>query len=318
MRQSKSRLPALPAATLAAGLLAVACGGGGGDSGIGFGGVVPPSLGNGAITLSVTDAPIDEAVSAVVQFSGVALRRLNGPETVLRFEQPLRVDLLALQGGQSAPLLPLTNVDAGRYEGMRLLVDASADSLDSFLLLPDGSTRALFIPEGSEQGLEITRGFTVPTGGRAAFTIDFDLRQSVAPPLTPGGAYPLEPQLRLVDDTLAGAIAGQVGPATLASFTCPFPSDPQLNVNLVYVYAGPNVPPDDIDRGGVEPVTTARVAPNAFGAWRYTAAFLPAGLYTVAFTCQGASENPVRSDNLVFLGVTNVLVEPLRTTVANF
>lgn len=308
-------LPTLARLALVASL--VACGGGGGSSGENpiSGGIG----GTGTLSVNIADAPIDGAIAAVIQFSGIALKRSGADETVIRFDPPLRIDLLGLAPGESAPLLPATSVDAGPYESMRLLVDAGRDTLDSHLTLPGGAQRPLFIPSNAEAGLRITRGFSVPPGGRGAqFTIDFDLRKSVAAPASVLDPYPLEPALRLVDNATAGAIEGSAGAATLANASCPFAFNPALNVNLVYVFEGSNVTPDDIDRAGIEPVATARLEPNAFGAWTYRAAFLPAGRYTVAFTCQGASEDPRRNDNLVFLGTRNVVVNAAQASRADF
>lgn len=308
-------IPALARLALLASL--VACGGGGGSPGENpiAGGIG----GSGTISINIADAPIDGAVAAVVQFSGVALKRFGADESVFRFDPPLRIDLLGLEPGESVPLLAATSVPAGPYESMRLLVDASRETLDSHVTLPGGAQRALYIPSGAEAGLRIARGFSVPPGDRGAqFTLDFDLRRSVGAPASVLEPYPMAPSLRLVDNTTAGAIEGSVGAGTLANASCPFPFNPALNVNLVYVFEGSNVAPDDIDRAGVEPVTTARLELNTFGAWTYRAAFLPAGRYTAAFSCQGASEDPNRNDNLVFLGTRNVVVNAAQATREDF
>ncbi|TFY97986.1 DUF4382 domain-containing protein [Ramlibacter rhizophilus] len=290
-----------------------ACGGGGGDPGS-----LPIAGGTGAIALNVTDAPVDGLVRAVVQFSGVALKRFGQDEQVFTFDPPLRIDLLALQGFESAPLLPSTLVNAGPYESLRLVVDADRDSLESYVVLPGGAQRPLYLPSGAESGLRVTRGFSVPPGGPVALTIDFDLRKSLGEPDSALGPFPLRPALRLVNNSSIGGIQGTAGVAALADASCPFPANPELNVNLVYVFDGFGTQPDDIDGGGVEPVTTGRLQRNSLGAWFYRIGFLPPGQYTVAFTCQGASEDPQRSDNLVFLGARNVLVVTDQVTSADF
>jgi hypothetical protein len=44
-------------------------------------------------------------------------------------------------------------------------------------------------------------------------------------------------------------------------------------------------------------------------AFRYALRFLPAGNYTLAFTCQGDEEIPGSSENLDFRNVENVAIE---------
>ncbi|MEJ7930260.1 DUF4382 domain-containing protein [Ramlibacter sp. AN1015] len=303
-------------ATLAMALLLAACGGGGGDSGS----IGPPPVAGatGTLSINITDAPIDAAIGAVVQFAGVALKRFGEPETVIAFDVPLRIDLLSLRPGESLPLLPATSVPAGAYESMRLLIDSAPDSLDSHLVLAGGAQRPLYVPAAAASGLRLGQGFTVPAGGLGAFTIDFDLRQSVLPPVSSAGPFPMRPILRLVDNARIGAVAGTVTPATLTNASCPFPLNPALNSNQVYVFAGWNVAPDDIDRSAPEPVTTATVGPTVLGAWSWRAAFLPPGPYTVAFTCQGALDNPETSEALTFFGARNVTVQADATTLVDF
>lgn len=290
---------------LATSLLIAACGGGGGSGG------------TGVVSLNVTDAPVDGANAVIIQFTGVALKRAGSEEQVITFDTPRTLDLLALQGGKTAALLEDVTVDAGEYEWVRLLVKSERDTLDSYLTELDGTRRPLFVPSGSQSGLKLVSGFTVPQDGSVAFTIDFDLRKSVTAPQAANSPYFLKPALRLVDDAQAGAIAGAVAPATLANASCPNASAAD-NANVVYVFPG-TVTPNDLGGDGPDPVTTATVNLDTSGAWRYRAAFLEPGTYTVAFTCQAASDDPeVGGDTLVFLGTRTVTVNAGAATATDF
>ena len=94
---------------MALGIAATACGGGGssGDTGV--------------VRLSVTDAPLDEARSVVVQFSGVAFKREgSAPESVENLTPtPRQIDLLQFQEGRAAVLLDGVTLPAGRYQWLR-------------------------------------------------------------------------------------------------------------------------------------------------------------------------------------------------------
>jgi hypothetical protein len=129
-----------------------------------------------------------------------------------------------------------------------------------------------------------------------AFTIDFDFRksitltdpQSVAP--RPDYAYKLRPTLRIVDTALAGTFSGEVDGTWLESMTgAPVGSDP-----------------------------------TGSGALVYTAAYLPAGDYTAALTCDFESDDPTidqanttggtPTPEVIFLDQQNVTVAAGMTT----
>lgn len=280
--------------------------------------------GTGELTLSITDAAVDNAEHVYVQFHGIELQGA-GTRTVLYYCQdatdasktvvsnamcttpaaPKKIDLLAMHSGLSDTLLNGYVLPAGDYSWMRLMVDTDA-ALDSYIVVM-GTNYELTIPSGSETGLKLNRGFVVPSGGSADFTIDFDLRKSIN--LTGTGEYMLRPTLRLADNTLAGAIAGSVTSSYIPSGCTP----------AVYVFAGSGVTPDDIDGIAPDPVTTATVKLDIIsGEYRYKAAFLEAGDYTVAYTCQALTDDPTVDDALTFSGTSNVSITAKSTATHNF
>lgn len=291
-----------------------ACGGGGDNDSGG---------GSGTVTLRITDAPVDNsAVEHVyVQFSSIELQG-EGGRTVFYYCQdpadssktivstspcvtpkPRQIDLLALNGGLSDELLEGQTVPAGRYPWIRLAVDTS-DAMDSYIVV-SGSPHELTIPSGNQTGLKLIRGFIVPAGGHADFTIDFDLRKSVH--VTATGEHVLRPVLRMVDNSQVGRIVGTVAASLVTAGCSP----------AVYVFAGAAVTPDDIDGNAVEPLTTATVRLDG-GVYRYTAAFLEIGSYTVAYSCQAAADDPATDDALAFSATATVAVAANAITVHNF
>jgi hypothetical protein len=72
--------------------------------------------------------------------------------------------------------------------------------------------------------------------------------------------------------------------------------------------------PVDYRSDGSGPLVTAVVQSDG----TYKAAFLEAGLYTVAFTCQAADDDPEEEDELVFEGAANVEVFAGSVTTHNF
>lgn len=283
--------------------------------------------GTGALTLRVTDAAVDSALHVYIQFHGLEIQSASGMRTTLYYCQdpmdatktvvsatacstppaPKQLDLLALTGGQADFLLNGYVLPAGHYDWIRLMVD-TADPHDSYIVDSGNADHELTIPSGSETGLKLNRGIDVAAGGHADFTIDFDLRKSVH--VTGAGEYMLRPTLRLVNSALTGSIAGTVNPLLATATGC---------TPAVYVFTGAGVTPDDIDGTPADPVTTALVKLDiGSGEYRYQAAFLEVGDYTVAYTCQAAADDPAVSDTLVFTGTATVPVTANSTTPHNF
>lgn len=250
----------------------------------------------GTINLAVTDAPVDGATRVVVAFTGVEIQAADGTRELFTFDPQRQIDLLALQGGGSEILLDGELLPAGRYEWIRLLVNAEPNTPDSFIEFDDGAVHSLSVP--SAQGLRLVSGFVVAAGGNVDFTIDFDLRRAVVGPPGLGGAHLLRPALRLVDNNEVGAIDGIVDLTLITDGCAP----------AVYVYVGADAAVGDVqpDSG---PLASARVEQNVnTGDFEYRVAFLEAGDYTVAFTCDALADDPDAADELSFTGGTGQAV----------
>ena len=307
MGKKANRLFTLALLVTSAALLA-SCGGGG------------SSGGTGMLNLGVTDSPTDDAQQVVIQFSGIEVKREGAaPQIFTLSPSPRQFDLLQYQAGRTALLLNNVMLDAGHYEWVRLIVDNTANVRDSYVVLKDGSECELRIPSGAESGLKLNRGFTIAADGSVALTIDFDLRQSLrAPPGQQGSGldctqgYMLRPVLRLVDNANVGAIAGAV---TFDGGTVPTNCMPK-----VYIYEGA-VTPDDVEdttaaMPDIDPLAVVGVdIPPGAASGTYQAAFLPAGTYTTAFTCD---EDTTADEVLAFVppeGIPATVQNNLITTV---
>jgi hypothetical protein len=187
------------------------------------------------------------------------------------------------------------------------------DASQSAITLADGSVHPLVIPSGDEAGLKLVHGFTVAAGGMVNFTIDFDLRESIT---LANGVYILKPVLRITDNESVGEIQGSVANTFMIGTTSI--TDPACSP-AAYVFAGDNVTPVDINTTAVvQPVTTASLKlDNENGAYRYTAAFLAAGDYTVALVC-AAGDDPQNVDSLTFSATKNASVTANMSTAVDF
>src|SRR2546425_4224440 len=190
----------------------------------------------GQLKMAVADAPVDGAQAVVVKFTGIELTGNGGNPVDITFTQPKTIDLLNQSGTASAVLFDQP-VPAGSYGQIRLLVVADGDPSNSYITLSGGTMRGLQVPSGSQTGLKLVSGFTVPSGGVADFTIDFDLRKAITCPPGQVPACTLKPAMRLVDNTMAGNIQGAVSNTLVPSGCTPG----------VYLYSGTVTAPEDMN-----------------------------------------------------------------------
>ena len=249
-------------------------------------------------SLYVTDAPVDGAQEVVVQFSGVELHRAKGTETIT-FTAPKQIDLVYYSRGAAANLVDYVEIPAGNYEWVRLKVDAVAGVDDSYIVLADGTKLELQIPADAVDDLKLVSPFKLTADDAANYTIDFDLRKSIHQTVD---GYMLRPALRLVEDELSGSIYGNVYAELLTGSTC----DSGVSI---YVYSGADVMPTDVRGTAGGPISSANIdLSTTVSFYWYTMAFLPAGTYTVALTCDGDLDQPDQVDTLTFLAQSNVEV----------
>ena len=277
---------------IASGIVPLAgCGGGGSDA-----------SDTGFLSLSVSDAPIHDAKKVCITFNEIGFKHSDGAPFIVELDPAEKVNLLDFQGNNAAPLLFNEELPAGNYEWMRLGIDAvmgsnggggdtggdDCDGNASYLVMNDETVHNLYVPSGSETGLKLVSGFTVPVNGSADFSVEFDLGKSIT---APPGLQPdviLKPALRLVNNVEAGTLTGQVSDELATAEAC------QASVYVFDDGVSPNGIEDGVD-DPEDPVATAlleEVDNAGIPEYHYTVGFLLAGDYEVAFTCDGAEFTP--------------------------
>jgi hypothetical protein len=263
------------------------------------------------LSLSITDAPVDHAVSVIVEFTGVELKPSGGSAISFDFDEARQIDLLVLQGGDAATLLDQVEVSAGEYQWIRLKVNALQDTMDSVINFDDGSSYSLYVPSGSQRGLQLNTGFVVAQGSHAAFTIDFNLRKSVVNPTGQVDNYFLKPSLRLVDNNEVGTINGTVANSIA--------DDPACEAGVVvYVYQGADAVVDD-EGSANSPLTSANVNyDNVSDSFVYTVAYLSPDDYTLAITCEASNDLVESDEDINFIASSSAAVIADQATEVNF
>jgi len=270
----------------------------------------------GRISLGISDGPVHDAHKVCVAFNEIELKGA-GDSIVIDLYEVESVNLLEFQGDNAAPLLFNHELLAGDYQWMRLGVDAvlgdngglgdpdltgpSCFGDKSYMVMKEtGSIHNLYVPSGAQTGLKLVGGFTVPAGGSANFTAEFDLMKSVTAPRGLDPDVILRPTIRLVNNvevgTLTGEITGDLAAAIIA------PTEPACSPSVFVFNDGvtPNPigsdPVTDPD-GLLDPIATAMVNEQINDLqqteYHYTVGFLMAGHYEVAFTCDGTTFEPV-------------------------
>lgn len=259
-------------------------------------------------SLRITDAPVDDLVKVVLTFIAVELLTDNGTESVkFAYKNPQTIDLLQLRGVKTASLLDKVSLPAGEYKEIRLMVDDAA--MANFVELSSGGVQELKIPGGSSTGLKLKADVSVSSSRDSAFTIDFDLRQSLVM-AGASGKYLLKPVTRIINDSNMGHLSGTVDQSLLLATSC---SDSNVDTfNGVYIYSGHDIIPGDINQSSTRsnvPIATSNVSYDAQSdSYFYEAAFLPAGNYTIALTCNTDVDDLEVDDDLKFFNVKNVVV----------
>jgi hypothetical protein len=298
----RAALPGL----LATSALAVAlagCSGGGG------------STPQGALSLSITDAPVHNVDEVWVQFSGITVNPRQGNSVEIVFPAPIQVDLMALAGENSTMILNGAALDAGEYNWIRLDVDADADAvLDSYVMTDTGEMIELELT--NPRGLQLSSGFTITQGTTTSFIVDWDLNQALTAP-EDRESWLLRPSLRITDESQYGTIIGVVADALLTDPSCTNDLAEDAGTT-VYLFEGAGRTPDDIDGDEGDPLTTAPVTQGPGGDYGYLVAYVPPGEYTLALSCQALDDVPDSDQDILFARSVNVTVVDDRDSFVDF
>lgn len=296
-------------AVITATVLLTACGDGSGSG-----------SSTGKLNLSITDAPVDNADHVWVEFTGVELKLQGGAALQIDYfaGDEKKIDLLDLQGTLSEPLISNASIAAGTYSWVRLKVNAESDTLDSYVVLNDGSEISLRVPSGSQTGLQLNTPFTITAGGVSNFTIDFDLRKSVTDPVGQPD-YILKPSLKIVDNSQIGQISGTVDPSLFDESHCGADADGSTGAGAaIYLYSGSAATTGDSGSAD-EPLTSALIALNAAsGSLEYEIGFVEAGDYTIAFTCDASADDPESAEAITIELAADITVLVGQTTSHSF
>lgn len=281
----------------------------------------------GVVSLAISDAPVHDIHQVCIEVAEVEFKNSGADNQVVIFTPPEKIDLLAFQGMNAAPLLTNETLEAGEYQWVRLTLNAPEGGTGgdgagmndtgclgngSYVVTHDGGIHGLYIPSSAQSGLKLNRGFTLPAGGAANFIAEFDLMKSIHAPAGLSPEYIMRPTVRLLDLTETGSIAGEVAMELAAATDC---------MPAVYLYAAGDAPDDNEDDGEmdtIDPIASSLVEMHNDGRYLYEIGPLLAGTYDVAFSCD--ADDPLEDDDLNYVMSADNSVEVVANeqAVANF
>ncbi|PCJ20937.1 MAG: hypothetical protein COB04_03455 [Gammaproteobacteria bacterium] len=273
----------------------------------------------GTISISVTDAPIDDAIEVNLTFTGISIKPTGQFPYDVLFTEPLTLNMLNYQGDNAEPVIEDFGLQAGEYDYVRLNIDLDGSNIVTsegtfpfivpFLSLAKRNLQLFF----TEDSLLYTKRFTVTGSQNIDFIVDIDLRKSIYE--SDGLAYNFIPSTRTLIRSNVGSITGSLATSLVDGGSC---SEGTAGKS-VYVFAGSNASAQDIQGNRSDPFTTANITGDSSSGYTYTVGFVRAGRYTVAFTCNADIDNINFANPVEFLADENVTVTAGNTpTTQNF
>ncbi len=268
----------------------------------------------GSLNLDISATPPEAVNAAVLRITGLSLERTDGTLLDIDLNPAVEIDALKLDRGAISTLLSAHELAAGDYAALSLRLSATTQTLDSYLEAADGGQAPLVLSAGS--AATANQGFSIRQDETTSLTLHFDLRSSLLPASNAAGDRLIAPRLRLVELADSGSVSGRVADALLATGDCASDADPARG-QVIYVYSGLDISPDDLDGISPDPLTTALITPSELNA-DYVVSFLPSGDYTLAISCDADLDDPDRDDSLSFVATRNVSITAGSTSSVHF
>lgn len=302
------------ASLLVLGCVVLGCGDGSGGGG---------SATTAPVSFGVSDAPVEGLLSVVITIDRIILDRDGNDDVIInRFtnedlgvfdEDTITIDLLDYRGQDNLLIVGPVELDVAEYQRLRLEV-IDNDISRSYVEEMGGAIRPIMVPSGQ---LNLGR-FEVDSSGDQTFILEFGLRKAMT--YNPGpDRYILKPRgVRIIEVSQGTMIAGVVdGSLFDGAPPCDEKVEDPFDGNVMYLYQGRGLdastladdfdPALDPDAGAelIEPFASETVDVDG----NYTFAYLPAGDYTLAFSCNAIDDDPEFDDGFVIPTPDDQIIE---------
>jgi len=258
------------------------------------------------VDFSVSDAPVEGLSAVTIAFDRLEFIHSDGERIFYDIDGYEQVNLLDYPDTQSALIISDIPLRVGEYKN--LIIHIKPDQDLNYVI----KTNALGVQEDLKQPSNKLKlgSFTVADEAVQAFTIEFDLRQALVlrGNQNNNNGYNLKPHgVTIVDNGNAASIRGSVAASLLDAGDCDAATG-----NIVYLYQGIGLDVDalidnvdllDVDFEDNNSPEAGSIAPYAStginGANEFAFGFLPAGGYTLAFSCSAVGDDPIQFDDFM-------------------
>jgi len=265
------------------------------------------------VDFSVSDAPVEGLSDVMIAFDKLEFIHSDGEHIIHDIAGYEQINLLDYPDTQSALIISDIALRTGEYKN--LIIHISPDQGLNYVMkiATPGVEEDLKQPSNKLK----LGGFTVADEAVQAFTIEFDLRKSlvIRGNNSNNNGYILKPHgVTIVDTDAAVSLSGNVDDSLFAAGSCDADTG-----NFVYLYQGKGLVADELadnfdvdDPDYILPLPDpSLIAPYASSSvdatGDYAFGYLPAGDYTVAFSCSAVNDDPVKFDSLVIPDPTDQL-----------
>ena len=273
--------------------------------------------GNGpaVINLGFSADTIDDVKQVVVEVDSITLVRSAGDDVTI---ETFTIDELGVVGADSF------QVDLLDYPGLNQLLvtrdlEASAQSYSSVRLeILDGDINRSYVMQSDDTlkrlnlaGSALTLPGVTLSSGAGTVTITFGLARALQFREGNDDYLLTEDGIRVQDNAISASLTGRVDSTLFdTEAPCDTKEDPESG-NRIYLYSAIDLDDDplgdvfttdssnDVPDGTVAPYAVATLLEDGLtGAWQYALGFLPAGDYTLAFSCNADDDDPVNYDGI--------------------
>lgn len=268
------------------------------------------------LNLGVSTDVFTDAKAVVITIS--SLRLIGSGTTEDVFIDTFDVDGLGLSDADTVQL------DLLQYPALNQLLLVTAQEIEPgdyaavSLAVLDGDVNLSSVLDNQDQENELNvangelrvEGFNLGSGPEA-FTITFSLARALQVREASDDYLLTATGARVTDNESSASIAGRLAGDLFNTVTpCDEKTDPEKG-NRLYLYKDLDEEEQAVDAftaGNSNEIPDLAVAPYAMssptenslsGGWEYAFGFLPAGQYTLRFTCAAESDDPIDYDGLI-------------------
>lgn len=242
-----------------------------------------------------------------LSLAGVELRDEAGNVVRLDVEDRRPFDLLADGPERLRRIVSASDVSERRYTGLKLLFDEKGGEAE----FEDGREVPVVLSQLSgvmPLDLKLER----EEDGHAQVMLD--LLFSLADRQASLGHWILRPAGSATDVDVSSGLSGDVTQAFARREGCETDRG-----YAFYLFQGERTIVDDFDDDdSAPPLRSARLEDREGDVFRYRFAGVPAGRYTLAYTCQADQDDPLRDDAIIFRDLTVVDLRARRETERDF